>query len=42
MLAALLNRNDRAKVDEVLVATYGPKKDERPQAKQGKRKKNRE
>ena len=42
MLAAFLNRNDRAKVDEVLVATYGPKKDERPRARKvrkGKRKK---
>jgi hypothetical protein len=33
MLAAFQNRNDRAKVDEVLIATYGPKKDERPGAK---------
>tara|TARA_R110002072_G_scaffold299632_1_gene475529 strand:- start:131439 stop:132959 length:1521 start_codon:yes stop_codon:yes gene_type:complete len=33
MLAAFQNRNDRAKVDKVLVATYGAKKDERPAAK---------
>jgi len=33
MLAAFQNRHDRAKVDEVLIATYGPKKDERPGAK---------
>lgn len=37
MLAALNNRHDRAKVDEVLIATYGPKKDERPKAKKAKR-----
>jgi hypothetical protein len=30
MLAAFENRDDRAKVDAVLVSTYGPKKDERP------------
>ncbi|MCA9137217.1 MAG: sulfatase [Planctomycetales bacterium] len=30
MLAAFLNRNDRAKVDAVMLATYGPKKNERP------------
>jgi len=42
MLAAFHNRYDRAKVDEILVATYGPKKDERPKAgkaKQAKRRK---
>jgi N-sulfoglucosamine sulfohydrolase len=33
MLAAFLHRHDRGKVDEILVATYGPKKDERPKAK---------
>ena len=41
MLAAFLNRDDRAKVDEVLVATYGPKKDERPGARKKKSGKNR-
>jgi N-sulfoglucosamine sulfohydrolase len=39
MLAAFLNRNDRAKVDEVLIATYGPRKDERPKAKKAKNRK---
>ena len=39
MLPAFLSRNDRAKVDEILVATYGPKKDERPKAKKDKSKK---
>lgn len=39
MLAAFENRHDRTKVDEVLVATYGPKKDERPGAKKRKPKK---
>ena len=39
MLAAFQNRNDRTKVDEVLVATYGPKKDERPKAKKDKNRK---
>jgi N-sulfoglucosamine sulfohydrolase len=33
MLAAFLNRNDRAKVDEVLLATYGPRKTKRPKPK---------
>ena len=33
MLAAFENRTNRAKVDEVLVATYGRAKDERPNAK---------
>lgn len=37
MLAAFLNRNDRAIVDEILIATYGPRKDERPKAKQAKK-----
>lgn len=32
MLAAFENRDDRAKVDAVLVSTYGPKKDERPRS----------
>jgi N-sulfoglucosamine sulfohydrolase len=41
MLAAFLNRHDRAKVDEVLVATYGPRKDERPGARRQKSRKNR-
>jgi N-sulfoglucosamine sulfohydrolase len=36
MLAAFQNRNDRTKVDEILIATYGPKKDERPKAKKDK------
>lgn len=40
MLAAFLNRDDRAKVDEVLVATYGPKKDERATATKNKSAKN--
>ncbi len=39
MLAAFLNRHDRAKVDEVLLATYGPRKDERPKKRSGKRRK---
>lgn len=33
MLAAFQNRNDRAKVDEILIATYGPQKNERPGVK---------
>ena len=33
MLAAFQNRNDRAKVDEILIATYGPQKNERPSVK---------
>ncbi len=37
MLAAFLNRTDRSKVDEILVATYGPMKNERPNAKKGLR-----
>lgn len=37
MLVAFLNRDDRVKVDEVLVETYGPKKDERPKAKKAKK-----
>ncbi len=37
MLAAWENRNDRTKVDAVLLETYGPKKDERPGAKNRKR-----
>jgi N-sulfoglucosamine sulfohydrolase len=42
MLAAFLNRNDRVKVDKVLVATYGPKKDERPKAKKKKGRKDKQ
>ena len=38
MLPAFLNRHDRAKVDEVLIATYGPKKNERPKAKRDRAK----
>lgn len=38
MLDAFLNRYDRAKVDAVLLATYGPKKDERPKANKNKNK----
>jgi N-sulfoglucosamine sulfohydrolase len=41
MLAAFHNRNDRAKVDEILVATYGPKMDERPQSGKSKNRKHR-
>jgi len=37
LLAAFENRSDRAKVDEVLAATYGPKKDERPGRKKKQR-----
>ena len=33
MLAAFANRNDRSKVDEILIATYGPKKDARKKQK---------
>lgn len=33
LLEAFKNRNDRTKVDAVLLETYGPKKDERPGAK---------
>jgi len=33
MLAAFQNRTDRAKVDGILLATYGPKKDEQPKKK---------
>lgn len=40
MLAAFVHRYDRTKVDEVLLATYGPKKDERPGAKRDKSRKN--
>jgi N-sulfoglucosamine sulfohydrolase len=40
MLAAFQNRSDRKKVDEVLVATYGPKKNERPTAKKDTGRKN--
>lgn len=36
MLDAFLYRTDRAKVDAVLIATYGPKKDERPGAKKNR------
>ena len=39
MLDAFLNRHDRTKVDEILVATYGPKKDERPKARKDNRRK---
>ena len=39
MLAAFQNRNDRTKVDEILIATYGPKKDERPRQGTGKSRK---
>ena len=35
MLAAFQNRYDRAVVDQVLVATYGPRKNERPAANKG-------
>lgn len=38
MLAAFVHRSDRSKVDEILEATYGPKKDERPKAKKGRKK----
>jgi len=44
MLAAFLNREDRKKVDEVLIATYGPKKDERARSAENRdkqKKKNR-
>ena len=37
MLEAFANRNDRAKVDKVLLATYGPKKDGRNKRKQGRK-----
>jgi N-sulfoglucosamine sulfohydrolase len=40
MLAAFLNRNDRAIVDEILLATYGPKKNERKKAKKNRNRKN--
>ena len=33
MLVAFQNRNDRAKVDEILIATYGSQKNERPGVK---------
>lgn len=36
ILAAFQNRTNRQKVDEILVATYGPKKDERPGSKKKK------
>lgn len=39
MLAAFENRNDRAKVDEVLVATYGPRDDGRKKNKNNRAKK---
>lgn len=46
MLPAFENRHDRDKVDSILLATYGPKKDERPRSarsgRTGKRKKTKE
>lgn len=44
MLEAFQNRHDRQKVDEVLVATYGPKKDERPKKKRdaGRKRRNKQ
>ena len=39
MLAAFHNRHDRAKVDEILVATYGPPKPKKEKKEKGKRKK---
>ena len=39
MLAAFQDRNDRTKVDKILIATYGPKKDERPRTGKGKSRK---
>ena len=33
MLPAFQNRDDRSKVDAVLLKTYGPKKDESPNAR---------
>lgn len=46
MLPAFENRHDRDKVDSILLATYGPKKDERPRSarsgRTGNRKKTKE
>ncbi|MFP6765495.1 MAG: sulfatase, partial [Planctomycetaceae bacterium] len=39
MLAAFLNRDDRTTVDAVLIATYGPKKDERARSEKKKNRK---
>ena len=40
MLAAFLNRDDRTKVDKVLLATYGQKMNERPRSKKVRLRKN--
>ena len=42
MLAAFLNRDDRAKVDAVMLKTYGPKKNERPKSKKPRTKNKRQ
>lgn len=39
MLDAFLNRHDQAKVDDILLATYGPRKDERKRDQKDKAKK---
>ena len=37
MLAAFENRNDRAKVDQILIATYGPQKESKPKEPRAKK-----